>query len=79
MQEDVNNNTAEPALKARREFFRTSGRVALTAPAVALLLQASVKRAYAAYGSNNDQSNDEGPGPDDAQERNGSNNANNLL
>ena len=39
------------AVKTRREFVRTSAQVAVTAPAVALLLNATVKPAAAAISS----------------------------
>ncbi len=68
MQTDVNDNEATPALRSRREFFMTSGRVALTAPAVALLLQASAKKAHAklAYAADGRDYVNDDAGSDDA-------------
>jgi hypothetical protein len=68
MQTDVNNSEAAPALRSRRQFFLSSGRVALTAPAVVLLLQATAKRAHAQSYSQIALDVNEGPvfGGDDA-------------
>ncbi len=52
MEEIIKTDAAEPA-QTRREFFKTSSQVAVTAPAVAMLLAASTKSAAAAspYGN----------------------------
>lgn len=47
MADDANLNEAEPTPASRRDFVKTSAQVAVTAPAVAMLLSASTKRAYA--------------------------------
>ncbi len=48
MPEDTNENPMEAvAPKGRRAFVLTSAQVAVTAPAVAMLLSASSKQAYA--------------------------------
>ena len=48
MEDDKKIETAEEAkLKARRKFLKTAGKVAVTAPAVALLLNATTKPAKA--------------------------------
>jgi hypothetical protein len=47
MSKDVSTERAE-SVEARREFIKTAGKVAVAAPAVALLLNANARRATAA-------------------------------
>lgn len=50
MAEEHNLEQNEAPQKSRRDFVRTSAQVAITAPAVAMLLSASAKRALADTG-----------------------------
>jgi hypothetical protein len=47
MADEENVEKVEAAPKSRRDFVKTSAQVAVTAPAVAVLLSASTKRAFA--------------------------------
>ncbi len=47
MNDSTTPETAAPEQATRREFFKTSSQVAITAPAVALLLSAASKPAVA--------------------------------
>jgi len=48
MADDSNQTPGEPKKESRRDFVKTSAQVAVTAPAVAMLLKASTKQAMAA-------------------------------
>lgn len=47
MPEETDMDKPEPSSKGRRDFVKTSAQVAVTAPAVAMLLKASTKPAAA--------------------------------
>jgi hypothetical protein len=80
MAEDNKDGNAETASKTRRDFVKTSAQVAVTAPAVALLLNATAKPASAQVSvyeatlshilddftfGNNEEDIDGGPSQDD--------------
>jgi hypothetical protein len=58
-QKSVEQKLEEQKIAERREFLKTAGKVAVTVPAVALLLNAAAKPAYAQTASGGTPGNGE--------------------
>jgi negative regulator of sigma E activity len=66
MANETKTEASKPALKTRRAFVTTAAQVAVTAPAVAMLLSATTKPAAAQtrpYNASNLNAFDDGTGP----------------